>query len=316
MKTTKTGLLQWKLKKEIDNYLHIWIFKKSVDQAYWDKIAYYAKIYRGNWKALVQDKIAEFMDALLGNGGNIDGSMVEDFITQISALTATFGDSQKKTIDKFFGYSYSTGKADLVGEKPPIAESDKKVLDALVKNQVFYMNNMFDRTIADGMREKIMEQVVDGGLTGQDAIDAIKTILDEDLTMKPENYLNMLADVDAERATTFGKIEEMDAQGIKYFKIVNPLDHRTSDICRHLVKVYDQVPVQLALDKRDEYIENDDPEAIGDFMPWPTKDQLDELDAEELMALGVLMPPFHSRCRSTIEPAQGPTEEEDNSDEF
>lgn len=182
-------------------------------------------------------------------------------------------------------------------------------------------------------------EAVAAGLAQGLSTDKIAAKLDrlfKDDVPQPESYWRVVADAFVGRARTTSQISSYEEAGIETYEIVAVLDEVTTDICRFMDgKTFSVSAARGFLDGLEEL---DDPEDVKYANPWvrkgedpedgglrlyvPTKDGKGVTIAkiarsgvgssndrgsftgtrtdEELIALGIPVPPFHGRCRSTI----------------
>jgi SPP1 gp7 family putative phage head morphogenesis protein len=171
------------------------------------------------------------------------------------------------------------------------------------------------------------------------ATDKIAANLDalfKDDIPQPESYWRVVADAFVGRARTTSQISSYEEAGIETYEIVAVLDEVTTDICRFMDgKTFSVSAARGLLDSLEAL---DDPEDVKYANPWvrkgvdpeegglrlyvPTADgkgvtiakiarsgvgssddrgsYTNARSDEELVALGIPVPPFHGRCRSTI----------------
>ncbi|MGB0685655.1 MAG: hypothetical protein ACPGQD_05655, partial [Planctomycetota bacterium] len=113
-----------------------------------------------------------------------------------------------------------------------------------------------------------------------------------------ESYFDVVASSAIVRARSFGAVAGMVDAGVATYRYVSVLDERTSDVCRHLHgKVW---TVEQAVGQAMRVMVADGPEDMKAAAPWPRYADVAELDEDGLAAMGVILPPVHGRCRSTI----------------
>jgi hypothetical protein len=110
-------------------------------------------------------------------------------------------------------------------------------------------------------------------------------------------------------ARVTGQVRSFESLGVKRLVVVNPMDNRTSKICKHMngkVFTIPQARNQLNAD-----LGAATPEDVKVSHPWlshkqlktvsPVAGQVGKADAEALAAANVAMPPYHFRCRTTVD---------------
>jgi len=125
-----------------------------------------------------------------------------------------------------------------------------------------------------------------------------------DNRLKGTAYWDLVANAGASRAYHYGYAKTARINGYLRYRFVAVMDDRTTEICRAMSgKVFE---VQSALDIMEAGFAATefDPLAIADFMPWPSESEAPQILASSsaaLAAAGILIPPMHPYCRSTIQ---------------
>lgn len=120
-----------------------------------------------------------------------------------------------------------------------------------------------------------------------------------DSRLQGTGYWDIVANSTASRGYHYGMLKAAQAQSFKTYMFVAVLDDRTTPICRamngKIFKVADAVNIM------EEAFAADDLETYKDIMPWVTNDDgVAEADPSVLTQAGILVPPLHALCRSTI----------------
>ncbi len=110
-------------------------------------------------------------------------------------------------------------------------------------------------------------------------------------------------------ARVYGQLESFHSLEVPRYRIVNPLDERTCPVCGHMddkefttAQGRSQVEAELAADS---------PDQIKSIHPWltstqllaisPTAGHVSDKDSAALADAGQGLPPFHFRCRCTVD---------------
>lgn len=161
-----------------------------------------------------------------------------------------------------------------------------------------------------------LKKHVEGGLKsgiGREAVgDLLRASVGAQFERAPSYWRGLAATV-ATRARSFGCLERLHEQGITEYEYVNPMDERTSEICRYMDGKRFQVKDARA--QRDRLLDATTPDAWKAIAPWPRKadwhdDTGSPLDATGLARRGILVPPLHFHCRSSIQVVFSSQEEE------
>lgn len=115
-------------------------------------------------------------------------------------------------------------------------------------------------------------------------------------------YFKGLAANAVTNARVQAQLEAFARLGVKKYEIVNPMDERTSDICRIMNgKVF---IVEDATELLDKLRAATTPEEYKRIHPWLNTSRIQELSKAGVDALaeaGQMFPPFHFFCRSTVD---------------
>lgn len=217
---------------------------------------------------------------------------------------------------KIKGYSVDLVlKAELL---PSFNVADQAAIDYLSNSQVFWLLNHYDATTKAAIDAAALEDLL--GLTGSEAGKVLKERVDAifgvgAFAAQGEEYFKGVAVNAATTSRVMGSIREMGHLGIEKYVINNPMDERTSDICSALDGK--EFPVADQLLRIDQIVAAGDPEAVKSLHPWSPNDFADvfaELGvtvepgkpllpgaAEVLSAAGYGMPPYHMKCRTTVD---------------
>jgi SPP1 gp7 family putative phage head morphogenesis protein len=217
-----------------------------------------------------------------------------------------------------------------------LSQRDLKAEEALRTSQLNFIRNSAGER-ADALSQKARELVAAAmakGLgtdkIGQDLADFFEADIP-----RPESYWKVVADSFVNRARTASQIYSYAEVGIETFELVAVLDEVTTDICRMLDgKTFSVATAGKLLDS---LADLDDPEKVKYAQPWVRKGKDENghthlyvphadgtltsiakidrsgvgslndrgtyskaLSEAELAGLGVLIPPFHGRCRTTL----------------
>lgn len=120
---------------------------------------------------------------------------------------------------------------------------------------------------------------------------------------RSESYWQGLASTTATRARSFGALESLHRGEVVEYEYLNPMDERTSAVCRALDgKVF---TVAGGLELRDRLLLAETPDDWREIAPWPDEADLyddagEMLDTATLQRMGIATPPLHFHCRSQI----------------
>lgn len=208
-------------------------------------------------------------------------------------------DAVEPEVVRLVGTTISTGEAQIAADLLRGAPSRQIVHDGIVRATRYYTNNFFNTQIVPeihGMIDGFLNDPANTFATPD--LTPLRTMLDKRLKSVP--YWNVVANAAASRGFHYGYLKAAQMSGMLSYIIIAVLDRRTSELCRHLdgrvFWVADAVKM-LEIVNADE-----DPEAAKKLMPWRKLDEVKDMDNDALIRAGVLVPPFHGRCRTTLLP--------------
>lgn len=156
------------------------------------------------------------------------------------------------------------------------------------------------------------ERVINDILYEEKEANAVRKAADPDYVLRLNAAVNggsqMMASIGANlttsRLVTYGFLYEATKQKVETYQLDAILDKRTSDICRALDKR--QFRVEGAIEYVRQVLQVTDPEALKAVAPWLKGDKatVEDLKASTSNQLqekyGVMVPPFHPRCRTVL----------------
>lgn len=113
-------------------------------------------------------------------------------------------------------------------------------------------------------------------------------------------YWQLVANVAASRGYHYGMLRMAQNQGVIAYRIVAVIDSRTSLICRALNGR--EFLVAEAVNLMDALASDPDPLAAKTRTPWVKATAVEGKSSRDLAGMGVMLPPFHPLCRTTILP--------------
>lgn len=106
------------------------------------------------------------------------------------------------------------------------------------------------------------------------------------------------------RARSLAAVQAMAETGATVYEYVNPVDERTSDVCRRLDGT--RFEVRGAVELRERFLQAATPEEAKAIAPWPKVTDLEDgagnlLPPAAIQAKGIAWPPLHFHCRSSVD---------------
>lgn len=178
---------------------------------------------------------------------------------------------------------------------------DQDAIAGLQRAGLFWIGDAYG-TAVEGPLLTETRKVLDLGLGRVEAGARLETAF-ADRIVRSKSYWQGLASTTATRARSFGALESLHRGEVVEYEYLNPMDERTSAVCRALDGKVFTVAGSLAL--RDRMLAAETPEEWREIAPWPSESDLYGSDGEmlstaALQALGIATPPLHFHCRSQI----------------
>lgn len=174
----------------------------------------------------------------------------------------------------------------------------RRIVDAFERLVAYYANTYFARIVHPNILADLRRNVI--ALDGDDDfVRIMRQELEEDL-FESDPYWRVTANQDVSRSHHYGQLQGMLHRGYLGYEFVAVLDARTTKVCRSLHgRVF---WIADALQHLENIANMDSPEDIRQVSPWRTAEDVSGRSNDELRALGVIVPPLHPNCRSTIRP--------------
>jgi hypothetical protein len=245
------------------------------------------------WKAKGKAILDDMQAQLKAEGRDVQAGPLADTFTRYTAAAFLLGQTETtKPIGWDAGFSLT----------------DQDAVIGLANSGLFWVNEHYGDALDSAKLLRKVEDVILSG-EGRAAGGAILREAFGAEFMRSTVYWQGLAATVATRARTFGALSGMAATGATTYEYVNPVDERTSDVCRELDGVI--FTVKGGVELRDRLTGADapkDPDGWKAIAPWPKKRDLQgpdgtRLSAGELQAKGIAWPPLHFHCRSSIDVA-------------
>lgn len=205
-----------------------------------------------------------------------------------------------------------------ISPEPTFDLVDDNAVEALQRQQMLWVGDHYGADMSTAIR-KGAQDVMEQGLGRNESASQMRTTMEGILkgTVSPpgtfrgssDQYFELLSANAATSARAWGQIRSFDELGCTRYELVNPMDHRTSEICRHLngkVMLVANAKSQIASEAAAK-----NPTDIKRAHPWPSIKSVKALspkaghvgaaDSAALSAGGLSLPPFHARCRTTVD---------------
>ena len=217
----------------------------------------------------------------------------------IESYKAAFGDmwttQHERLLRDIFDASFKRGET--VVRAYNVLESLPRyfdVLEGMVNAAQFYGHDYFDSQVLPKLYAAVEKAFEDASDTVTAMRQVRKAIDAKMLSRAP--YWHVVASANASHAYHYGLVQAGLSKGYRGYRLVAVLDSRTTDICRALngkeFWLADALPVVERL------ASGDDPRAAS---PWITGEERRLLTENEVYDRAVYVPPFHGRCRTTMQ---------------
>lgn len=195
---------------------------------------------------------------------------------------------------------------------------DQNAVKHLNKQNVFWVGRHYSANVSQSIEDTVRTTMVESGLSGAAAGELLAVELGKQLGKvavpggfhgSSKSYFEGLAANSATVARVAGQVRSFEQLDVATLEIVNPMDNRTSKQCQHMNgKVF---TVEQARTQLDAEIGAKSPDDVKSIHPWPSMGELKSIspkagpagvkDAQELFAHKVTLPPYHFRCRTTVD---------------
>lgn len=172
--------------------------------------------------------------------------------------------------------------------------------EAIIKNMIdaskYYTNNYFNNQVVPSLIKEINKIIDTAGSTSTQEWGTIRDLMDKRLKTVP--YWRVVANSAASRAYHYGVVKAGQLSKKRGYRIKATIDSKTSDICRKLngKEFWLSDAVNLM-----ESVLKSQPEDVKFTHPWVNFKDVENKNNRQLASEGIIMPPFHGNCRTTIE---------------
>lgn len=207
-------------------------------------------------------------------------------------------------------------------ENNPKLENSFALLDTaaiadLEQESAIWIGSHYEKNVRSLVRSSVTPSTLKG-LSERKAGEAVKTAISESLKHVSTpggfrgtdiQYFEGLAANTVTNARVRGQVRSFQEYEVTRLVIVNPNDSRTSLICQHMSGK--EFYVSQAVEQMDSLIGVYNPKDVKRLHPWmsfkemlavsPKAGLVNDRDARALAASGICLPPYHFRCRTTVD---------------
>lgn len=194
---------------------------------------------------------------------------------------------------------------------PSLDLVDEKAISDLQDDQMLWIGRHYGANVRAAVREAVKPSVLEGvgrDVAGRRVAEALarelgKVVVPNGFRGSDAKYFEGIAANTATNARVRGQIRSFGEIGITRYEIVNPMDDRTTEICAFMngqtftVKDAESQIARSAAAKS--------PAGVKAVHPWLPVDKVKSIFGKSgtkgLVTNGLALPPYHFRCRSTVD---------------
>lgn len=193
--------------------------------------------------------------------------------------------------------------------KPSFDLFDEQAVRQLHDDQMLWIGSHYDRNVRDTVRTAVQPSVIEG-VSNSEAGKRVQQALSDQLRKitvpggfngSDAKYFEGLAANTATNARVRGQMRSFVDIGVTRYEIVNPMDDRTTQICAYMNGQVFSVPEGV---RQIESVSGaTDPSQVKAAHPWLSFSKIKGTSggARGLARAGLALPPYHFRCRTTID---------------
>lgn len=204
---------------------------------------------------------------------------------------------------------------------------DKEAIAAINRQQVFWVGNFHETHLSKRIQAVSEDIILKQGLPPKEAGRVLQSSLRREYGLaklsgpsrfapevparfagRPEQYWEMVTSTSSHQSRTFGRLVSFQEAEIRTYRLENPQDERTGQICQQM---HGQVfTVRAGVKQMNRILGAKDPTAVKNIAPWLTPAQTQAAigggrrgspaASAGLSRAGAMLPPFHARCRTDI----------------
>lgn len=255
------------------------------------------------WGSASRQAVDTAIEGLRARTGTLSDTEIADILALIDdKIDSVFVGGVGKKLPGLFGKAYKRGKRDVFANfRIPVAFDvpDTDAIKWLGDHHMYWVGNYYNRHLSTKLSQTVAQGVAEG--LGREAVgQRLKSFFADypGISAKPDSYWRGMSANGMNRARNFGLIEGYENLGVTELRILVVLDERTSDICKAMAGQV--IPVSAAINQRDLLMAAEDPEDVKAISPWVSADAVIGKDIADIVAQGVIMPPYHFNCRTTV----------------
>lgn len=201
---------------------------------------------------------------------------------------------------------------------PDFSLADEHAIEALKSHQVFWIGEHYKKNVSKIIAKRTKKTVLEAGLSPLEAGRVMRVQIRDSLRSfsipggfrgTNEQYFEALAANAATVARVNGQLRSFASIGITSYKISAVGDKRTCARCEHLNgKVF---KTSQGVSLMEDVLNAENPDEIKSIHPWRSEKEIKEIspkpgkaseaDSKALSDAGLSLPPFHYKCRCTVD---------------
>lgn len=209
-----------------------------------------------------------------------------------------------------------------VKKAEPFTLVDEGAVTAIQEEHLFWVGEHYDANVSKEIRTVTKETVIEAGTDRKAAAKTLQKRMKVALlgvktpggfSGSAAQYFEGLVSNAVTNARAMGQLMSFASLEVDKYQIVNPSDKRTCPVCSHVDgKIF---TVQQGVSQMERDLKAKKPQDIKNIHPWLTPKEIRAIspkagplmgtagakDSKSLAAAGVSMPPFHFRCRCTVD---------------
>ncbi len=274
----------------------------------------YYKVLNNAWKKEIKEAARFSIQALadIPQGDRMSEKTINKVIEIINSnLGQDFAAEVNKDTKTFIQKSFEFGLKDVrkqVGSGISIGIyglEQQGLVNTFTEQSVFWVGEHFNADISGKFTDALTD-AMRRGYTQEMLADRLK-IEFQDLGKQSAYYWQGLAEHTALRVREFGRLEGYQQAGATHYRLINPMDERTSEICQALVSQNKRYPLADAIQVRNQMmaIDLDNIESAREQLkalaPWVKDSQIIRNEKDEPIGVSgahTPFPPFHWKCRT------------------
>jgi hypothetical protein len=195
------------------------------------------------------------------------------------------------------------------------AQVDARAVQVINRHQVFWVGDFYSEHLSKRIAGVAEDVMIQQGLPQREAARVLKQALHQEFGItpggrsqfakdiparyagNPDLYFRQVASNAAHQSRTFGKMRAFSDAGVVSYRLINPMDTRTGQICQVMAgRVF---TVETGVKHMERMLGATDPKEIKDIAPWLSAPKLQAAaNRGDLEKVGAILPPFHALCRT------------------